>query len=86
MQLLVESLLKAKIYNPPTSNINMLLYTGRLQELFSWGSLGLDLPEFSWLVTCSIVANHYFFQCRKAILFGYICVVGAKQCFQQFLK
>ena len=26
------------------------------------GGVGLNLPEFTWLISCSIVTDHYLFQ------------------------
>ena len=35
------------------------------------------LNEFTLLIRCSIVTDHYLFQCLKAILFGYVQAIGA---------
>ena len=35
------------------------------------------LPEFTLLIRCSIVTNHYSFQCLKAIFSGYLQAIGA---------
>ena len=32
----------------------------------------LNFPEFKLLVKCSIVTDHYLFQCLKAMFFGFI--------------
>ena len=40
------------------------------------GAVGLNLPEFIWLVSCSIVMNHYSFQCLKAMFFSYLHAEG----------
>ena len=37
----------------------------------------LSLPDFTWLVRCSIVTNPYSLQSLKAIFFGYFHAVGA---------
>ena len=29
------------------------------------GGVELNLPEFTWLISCSIVADYYLFQCFK---------------------
>ena len=42
-----------------------------------WGGVRLNLPEFTWLISCSIATDHYLFQCLKATFFGYLQVVGA---------
>ena len=39
----------------------------------------LNLHEFTWLKSCSIVINHYLFQCLKTVLFGYLYAVGGRR-------
>ena len=39
----------------------------------------LNLPEFTWLVNCSIVTDHYSFKCLEAVFFGYLQVVGEQE-------
>ena len=36
------------------------------------GGVRLNLPAFTWLISCSIVTDHYLFQCLKAMFFGYL--------------
>ena len=38
----------------------------------------LNLPEFTWLISCSIVTDHYIFQRFKGLFFGYLQEVGAE--------
>ena len=41
-----------------------------------FGGVGLNLPEFMWLISCFIVTDHYLFQRFKALFFGYLQEVG----------
>ena len=43
-----------------------------------WG-VRLNLSEFTWLVSCSIVTSHYLFQYLKAMFFGYLNGVGNRR-------
>ena len=54
---------------------NLSLNTGMLREPFGWGVVNLNLFEAVWLVSCSIVADYYSFQCLKAIIFSYLHAV-----------
>ena len=47
------------------------------QKSFCCVAARLNLPEFTWLVSCSVSPNHYLFQYHKTIFFGYLHVVGA---------
>ena len=40
--------------------------------------VGLSLPESTRLVGCSIATDHYLFQCRKTVFFGYLQAVGTE--------
>ena len=40
------------------------------------GDVRLDLPEITWLISCSIVTDHFLFQCLKAMFFGYLQELG----------
>ena len=40
------------------------------------GDIGLNLPEFAWLISCA-VWDHYSFQCLKPMFFGYLHAVGS---------
>ena len=43
----------------------------------SVGGVRLNLPEFTWLISSSVVTNHYLFQCLKAMFFGNLQEVRA---------
>ena len=51
-------------------------HTGMSQEPFGYGVVRFSLTEFTWLVSCSIVTDHYSFQYLKAILFRCLHAVG----------
>ena len=53
------------------------LHTGISQEQFGWGIVRLNLPEFIWLVSCSIVIEDYSFQYCNAMFLSYLHAVGA---------
>ena len=36
------------------------------------GGVGLNFPELTWLISSSIVTDHYLFQRFKALFFGYL--------------
>ena len=50
---------------------------GASREPCGWGLVKLSFPEIKWLISCSIVTEHYLFQPHKATLFSYLPVVGA---------
>ena len=43
----------------------------------------LNLPEFTWSISCSIVTDHYVLKCLfgylQAMLFGYLQAVGGRR-------
>ena len=41
------------------------------------GGVRLNLSEFTWLGSCSMVTDHYIFQCLKAMSSGYLQEVRA---------
>ena len=41
------------------------------------GDARLNLPEFTWLVSCAIVTDHYSFECPRGMSFGYLYAVGS---------
>ena len=41
------------------------------------GGVRLNLPELMWSVSCSVVTDHYLFQCLKAVFFDYLQEVRA---------
>ena len=41
------------------------------------GGAWLNLPEFTWLVRCVIVTDHYSFQYPRGMSFGYLYAVGS---------
>ena len=53
-------------------------YSGTSWEAWLW-SVRLNLPEFTWLVTCPIVTGHYLFQCLKEMFFGYLNALGGRR-------
>ena len=55
------------------------LHTGMSQEPFGWGAVMLNLSEFIWLVSCSIVTDHYSFQYLNAMLFRYLHAIGGRR-------
>ena len=55
----------------------MPLQPGTLQGPFGCsGGVAVNLPELTWLISCSMVADHYLFQCVIAMFFGYLRAVG----------
>ena len=44
---------------------------GCCKSPLAFGGVKLNLPEFSWLVSCSVVTNNNLFQRLQAIFFGY---------------
>ena len=53
-------------------------WLGTSREPFGWGGgTRLNLPEFTWLISCSVVIDHYRFQCHEAMFFEYLQVVRA---------
>ena len=42
------------------------------------GGVELNLPEFTWLISCCIATDQYLFQCVKAMFFGYLQAIGAE--------
>ena len=50
---------------------------GRRENPSLEGGGRLNLPEFTWLISCSIVTDHYLFQCLTAMFFGYLQKVTA---------
>ena len=49
---------------------------GRRENPLVGEGVGLNLREFTWLLSCSIVTNHYLFQRFIALFFGYLQEVG----------
>ena len=47
------------------------------RTLWLGGDVRLNLPEFTWLVSCAIVTDLYSFQYRKPMSFGYLYTVGS---------
>ena len=43
------------------------------------GGVKLNLTEFTWFVSFYIFNDHYLFQCRKAIFFGYLQAAGGQE-------
>ena len=41
--------------------------------------VGVCTPEFTRLISCSIVNNHHLFQCHKEMFFGCLQAVGAER-------
>ena len=46
----------------------------------------LNLPEFTWLVSCAIVNGFYSFQCPEAMSFGYSYAVGSGELFIRLVQ
>ena len=43
----------------------------------------LNVREFTWLISCSFVTDHYLFQCLKVL---YLEILMKSQCFPKFLS
>ena len=43
-------------------SLNFALQRGTSREPFGWEGVRLDLPEFPWLISCSIGTEHYLFK------------------------
>ena len=43
------------------------------------GGVRLNLPEFTWLMSCSIVSDHYLFQCLTAVFFLFLQEAGGRK-------
>ena len=41
------------------------------------GGVRLNLPEYTWLIGCSIATDHYLFQCLKGMFYGYLQTIMA---------
>ena len=52
--------------------INSCRNVARALQLGGGGDVGLNLPEFTCLVGCSIVNDHYLSKNLKAMVFGYL--------------
>ena len=55
---------------------NTTVMSGEITISLWLEGVGLHLTEFAWLVSCSIITDHYSFQCLKEMFFGYFHVVG----------
>ena len=51
--------------------------SGMLQEPLGWGDVWSNSPEFTWLISCAGVSDHFSFQCPKPMSFGYLYAVGS---------
>ena len=50
--------------------------TREIMRTLWFEDVGLNLPEFKWLMSCSIITDYYVLQSLKALFFSYLEAAG----------